>query len=206
MMLPYAAGAQLSVPSNTQAVVAVFSANGLFDPDITFTGEQPMGFDQMMLFYEHYTVLSAEITATFRNISVNTSPSCFLAVRGDVTNITDNSVVRETGNTVIAQLDPFGSFGAIRTLRLRVNVRKFLGIDDLLDSSVARGDVAANPLEGLFFHVGGYNADALAATVLNYQVRIEYHAVFSEPRVITPSLTKAVHALLRTNECKRAKG
>jgi len=32
----------------------VFAANGLYDPNITGTGHQPMGFDQLLQFYNHY--------------------------------------------------------------------------------------------------------------------------------------------------------
>ena len=45
----------------------VFAANGLYDPDISGTGHQPMGFDQMCLFYNHYEVLSSKARMTVYN-------------------------------------------------------------------------------------------------------------------------------------------
>lgn len=41
-----------------------FSANGLYDPNITGTGHQPLYFDQFMAIYDHYTVLGSKCTAT----------------------------------------------------------------------------------------------------------------------------------------------
>jgi len=42
-----------------------FRCNGLFDPDITGTGHQPLGFDQLMTIYTSYVVLGAKIKCTF---------------------------------------------------------------------------------------------------------------------------------------------
>lgn len=42
--------------------VHVFSANGLYDPDVTSTGNQPRLFDQYMALYNHYTVVAAAIS------------------------------------------------------------------------------------------------------------------------------------------------
>lgn len=59
----------------------VFTANGMYDPNITGTGHQPMGFDTMMLYYEQYTVLRSSVTLRFAgngtqpvNVSVCLAP------------------------------------------------------------------------------------------------------------------------------------
>jgi len=39
----------------------IFSCNGLYDPNITGTGHQPHGFDQMMVNYNNYIVTSSAI-------------------------------------------------------------------------------------------------------------------------------------------------
>lgn len=44
------------------AVSYYFSANSLFDPDRTGIGHQPMGFDQLMDLYDHFTVIGAKLT------------------------------------------------------------------------------------------------------------------------------------------------
>lgn len=202
MRLPYYTNTGLAVPVTGLAINHIFSANGLYDPDITATGTQPMGFDQMMVFYEHYTVTKAKIYVTFRNFSTTMSPIVFIAVRGDLTGFTDPKTIMETGNTVSTQLMPASITGSLKELAIEVDVRRFLGIDDLKDSHDARGDIASNPTEGVFFHVGGFNNEAASAGSVNFQVRIEYHALFSESRVITPSLFQGFHALLKCSEQK----
>lgn len=52
----------LTVPaSSLNGVVAPFSCNGMFDPQLTVGGHQPYYFDQMMAIYNHYIVLSSRI-------------------------------------------------------------------------------------------------------------------------------------------------
>lgn len=189
MRLPYATTFTLTTPTSFSATGYVFSANGMFDPDITGTGLQPMGFDQMMVFYEHYTVTYATIEATFRNFTLNQAPTVFLALRGDVTPATSQFQIMETGNTVSTQLMVGGIDGSMKKLYLTAKIGKFLGIRDLFDSSVARGDVAANPTEGVFFHVGAFNSENITSTSIYCQVRVVYQAIFTEARIITQSMT-----------------
>jgi len=47
------------------AGVQVFSANGLYDPDITSTGHQPRGFDQSSAMYKTFQVIKRMITVWF---------------------------------------------------------------------------------------------------------------------------------------------
>lgn len=196
-MLSYYSNSSLAVPVTGLGVSYVYSANGLYDPDISGTGTQPTGFDQMMVFYEHYTVYRATCRVTFRNYSTNIAPVVYLAARGDVTNISAVDTVMTTGNTVATSLLPAGVYGSQKELTLTVDIARFLGFDDLQDSNVARGDIAANPSEGAFFHVGAFNNESAAAGTVVFQVRIEYSAVFSEPRVITPSLRSTFLTLIR---------
>ena len=47
----------------------LFRANSLFDPDLTGTGHQPLGFDEWAKFYRRYCVLGSKITVQAINVS-----------------------------------------------------------------------------------------------------------------------------------------
>lgn len=48
--------------SGVAASTFTYALNGLFDPDVTTTGHQPMGFDQFAALYQQYKVLGARVT------------------------------------------------------------------------------------------------------------------------------------------------
>jgi len=64
----------------------VYSANSVYDPDITATGHQPMGHDQWSKIYRRYTVLSSKITARWNpvngGVSTNVQP-CYFGIMLD---------------------------------------------------------------------------------------------------------------------------
>lgn len=196
MMLPYYSNFSLTVPTTGLAVSYVISANGLYDPDITGTGQQPMGFDQMMVFYEHYTVKAAKIKAIFRNTTTAIAPFVAVSVKADATLVTDPYSIMEQGNTVSTLLGIATVATSFKELTLSVNVKRFLGVDDLMDFESGRGDIANNPAEQLYFHVQAWSIDAAATGPVTVQFRVEYQAVFSEPRVISRSLAQSMTRLV----------
>ena len=71
-----------------------FSANGCFDPNVTGTGHQPMGFDQMMLFYEQYTVVRSKISIGMLSGGA-VAPRSGVYLSPDTTSITDPNRLME---------------------------------------------------------------------------------------------------------------
>ena len=194
-MLPYFSGFQLT----SGAVAAgnyVFSLNGLFDPDISGTGTQPAGFDQMMVFYEHYTVLRTEVIVTFRNQSTTLYADVSAAVRADTTLITDVKVLMETGNSVATKLVPSPGQGSLKELRIACDIRRFGGVDDVMDNDEFRGGAASNPAEQTYLHVSAFNIETVGTVAVWCEIRLKYHAIFTEPRVITSSLSRQMRELV----------
>jgi hypothetical protein len=176
----------------------VFSANGMFDPDITSTGHQPMGFDQLVLSYNHYTVTSARMIATFHNNSV-TTPNISVSVNGSSTPVTVATDLVEFGLGDHTVLERVSVAGSVKTLESKVSIKRFEGVDDALDVIELRGSSAANPAEQTYFHVQTWDPGAIT-TALIVEVIIEYTAVWTEPRVLSASLRAAFQKLLRDSD------
>lgn len=172
----------------------VFVANGLFDPDFTGTGHQPMGFDQLMLSYNHYTVLDSRILVTFRNLGGLTT-TVALTSQANSAPITNIDQILEFGLNNSTTLEGKSISGDVAVLEERMNIRKFVGVDDPLDSPDLSGAVASNPLESEFFHVQCWDTVGNTTSV-HCNVVIEFRATFTEPRVLTPSLTAALKRLV----------
>jgi len=161
----------------------VFSANGAFDPDITGTGGQPMGFDQMMVFYNHYTVLRSRIRVVFSNITGGGILSCVaLSVSGSSTAVTVVENLLENGDAQFVELGFAGAYGSSATLRRTLDVGKFQGLKFTIDDPNMRGDAASNPTEQVYYHLSAWDPTAATAVSVNFQALIEYDTIFHEPR------------------------
>lgn len=169
-----------------------FSANGMFDPNVTGTGHQPMGFDQMMLMYEQYSVTSAKISVTFVNASAsNILDSVGLYLSPDTTNITVISRLLENGNIVWTTLMPVFLIGSVKTLSLEVDIATYFGKNlnkraITLDSDLY-GTAAANPNEQCYFGLLSFDPTGTNVVTTDFVVEIEYEAIFWEPRKLTQS-------------------
>jgi hypothetical protein len=168
-------------------VTYVFRANDLFDPDLTGTGHQPMGFDQMMVFYQHFCVVKARIIVTAKTES---GDQCTVCVRQDAsaTPLTVIDRIIEFGGLVQDQLGATGDFGSQKSLTLALDVARLQGLTSqtmLADPSL-RGDAATSPTELTYFHISIWDAGGQSCSA-NLTVVLEQDAYFLEPRDATES-------------------
>lgn len=159
----------------------VFSANGLFDPSITGTGHQPLGFDQIMAMYDHYVVIASSIKVTF----VNTDPTnviiCGVSVTDSVTALVSAPKVIENGSGKYVVLGPLGSSSDTKVITLNINPNKFLGRSHPMSDPELKGDAAGNPTEGAFFHVWSGSVEGADAGLIQASTMLKYTAMFIEP-------------------------
>lgn len=166
----------------------VFAANGLYDPNITGTGHQPMGFDQLMLFYEHYTVTSAKITVNFYNGDADDSVVVGILIAPSETVETNFSKLNENGMLTKRWLNAnAGNGNNLCTLTAYANIAKINGKDKVINDDVFRGDIGANPTEVTYFHLFAYNQVTANVVAVPFEIMIEYTALFAEPKKMTQS-------------------
>lgn len=175
---------------STGAVLAggyVFTCNGLYDPNITGVGHQPMGFDQMMLFYEHYTVLKSKITVSFYNNSNTDSVVVGVLIAPDANIETVFSKLNENGMLTKKWLTPSTGTDPKVSFTLIANMSKINGKKDVSSEDDFRGDVSSNPPEQTYFHLFAYNQGTVSVVNVLFEVRVEYTAIFTEPRKMVQS-------------------
>lgn len=171
----------------------IFRCNDLFDPNYTSTGHQPMGFDQMMLYFTYFVVERALIQVRFVNNNAALS-TVYIRIDGNNGTVTDPVQILETGGCVTDVLSAAGYGSSQKTLRCTLDAPKFFGINPsaLTSSDALQGAVGASPTDGVYFHVGCWDQKGSTSAVLA-EVIIEYDAIFLEPLV--PSLSR--HEVVR---------
>ncbi len=160
----------------------LFSCNGMYDPNITGTGHQPMYFDQMTAIYDHYTVLKSEIIYEF---IVKTADQMVGTYIDDDATITNDPVLcgeLPTGSSHLL------SVVATRPLivRKRWDAKKFFG-GDIFDNDNLQGTAASNPTEQSYYTMVTQPFDGTSTTTVLMNVTIRYQAVWDELKNISSS-------------------
>lgn len=182
--LKYAAVPKL-LTTNLQGIAYyTFSANGLFDPDISGAGHQPRGFDQLMTLYDHYTVLGCKITAKFQTPSSDVNDFiCGIALADNAS--FSISQPRDFLENSYGNSKPLnGGAGAMSTTVTKyVSIRKFLGRSKPLSDPQLKGDNTSNPTEQAYIACWVIDTGLVGLLNAYVQATLEYIVVFHEPRL-----------------------
>jgi hypothetical protein len=192
--LYYEDGLGLTLPTSGNVATYFFTANGMFDPNITGTGHQPIGFDQMMLLYEQCTVLRSSIEVTF-NVGPGLTARLGVALFPDASALTSPSQLVENGLIKMIACDS-GSTSLqnyrLQSVRLDCDIAKYFGrpgYQSLLNDDNLYTTAAANPVEQVYYAIVGWqiSPDGSTTTSLGFDVLIEYDAIYWEPRKLASS-------------------
>lgn len=173
------------ITASTVAQSNIFQLNGLYDPNITTTGHQPIGFDQLMPLYDHYTVIGAKASLTCTNTSSSLSCIAVAQVKDNSTPSSVTSEMVENGSNKYCVLGPSTSGASTKTMALGVNMSKFLG-RNVMDEDNCKGTITTNPIEGVYLHVH-LDSPSTSAVSMRYLLTIDYVAVLTEPKQLSSS-------------------
>lgn len=164
--------------------VYVFSANGLFDPDITGVGHQPRGFDQIMALYDHYVVIAVKVKFEMAPASSTASnvARCGITLKDSSTVFTNANNYMEAGYTIWSLASVGGTSEGVK-FEKAYNPNKFLGRSKPLADAELKGSASANPTEQAFLHLWTAPVQSLDAGPFDCQVHLEYSVVFIEPKI-----------------------
>jgi len=160
----------------------VFSANGMYDPDITSTGHQPMYFDQMGSIYDHYLVTNSR--CKIQLIPVVASAGCqsikaVLYQQDTATPAVPQTAIEKTRSnwTMISHVS--NTFGPQNKLSLSWSAMQTFGNKSISDATY-QGTVGANPVEQSYFILSMQDAVQVGIISVDVNVTLEYDAVWSE--------------------------
>jgi len=162
----------------------IYALNGLYDPDVTGVGHQPYGYDQLMTFYDIYTVRSVQINFT---IVGSEDPGNFIAwlVKPYFSGATIASSTLESVSEVelshFAMLNPSTSAVPSQQIRLpRINLPTLEGMpwESFVGNNNYRAANSGNPSYTSQLHVALGNASGLATKTATIITEIYFDGFF----------------------------
>lgn len=187
--LPYV---RTGVITGTGIANVVFRGNGLFDPDFTSVGAQPLGFDQWSSFYRRYRVLAYNIKVYASNQDVNKANDAmmiYIVPQNTSSSLVDVSQLLEqqmSKKQIISQ-----SSGMDKTsFELYVDVAKMRGVprEALRQDDTLSALTSANPTQETFVHIGAFDVSSiLDAIALDFVVEINYYCEFFDRETLIRS-------------------
>lgn len=164
----------------------VFSANSLYDPDISGGGHQPLYFDQLTPLYDHYVVIGSKIKATIVPTTASTVPiKVALYLNDDSSPVSQNpiDIAEQTGAScrILTQ----GQSNPI-TLTKGFSAKKVFG-GSILSNVELQGTSGAAPVEQSDFILAMQPMDATSTVAVFVNFVVTYTAVWKELKDVAKS-------------------
>lgn len=159
-----------------------WSANGVYDPDISGTGHQPRGFDELISLYDHCVVIYCKAHLLAFNTDTSNAQIIGMGVYDQPMTSATATDYTESRMVTMKPLARAGSGPAVTSLEISVDPNKFLGRSKPLSDPELKNSNAANPGEQAYITVFAMAPANLDPSTINCQIRLEYTAVFIEPK------------------------
>jgi len=169
-----------------------FGANCMHQPNLTSNDHQPMRWDQLKLFYNHYIVIGSKISATKIGGAATNADSVISAwgiyLQDSTVSATSYTTLIEQGRTAYTITN--ASVAARRsTLRKGFSTKKFFNISRISDNVDRLGAPnTANPSDIAVFTLWSQAiAETLDPPAETYLIMIDFIVMYSEPTDLAES-------------------
>jgi hypothetical protein len=162
----------------------LFRGNSVFDPDYTFTGHQPVGFDEYAAFYQHYIVRRSRIVVYVSSLTAAVPQVCVVRPVTEIVAATDYKEQVEA---------TMSSYKVIPTTSIPVQtIENVASTSKLFEAQLSSDQdfgalVTTNPAKVWYWQIVTEPANGASTTVLALTVVIEYDVEFDQKQVLTTS-------------------
>lgn len=158
----------------------LFSCNGMFDPNITGTGHQPVYFDNMAALYDHYTVIGSRIKVTVSAVdgSGNGFPAYLCVGKDDDTSVASTFLALTEQNPADFKMVAFQGNEPV-TMTSTWSAKATFG-GSVLGNDNLQGTGSANPTEQTYYVIGIQPTNTVSTALWAVFVEIEYTAIWDE--------------------------
>lgn len=173
--------------TTTSVAQYAFRLNSLYDPNVTGTGTQPMGFDEYATFYNHYEVIGCLARITFSGTDETANNGAIVGMRMQRSS-TGASTIPEMLQSSTCDYKVLNSGQYPVTLSRYWNIKKSIGLKDR--ERALSAEVTTNPAEEVFLLVFATNIDPTATQDpqnVNIVVDLTYYAKFRERKELSES-------------------
>ncbi len=171
-----------------------FSANGIFDPDVTGTGHQPLLHDEYALLYARYRVTKSTIKVTpIVSATTNQIPAlwgCFLDDNGTLSYSSATQAIEDKTRTKQWRLMEMPLNGANNNANNRPIIARFNSKRDVAKDFDVGSVFGANPTGNpttQFYVIWSGSILGNDPGLTEFMVELEYTCELTEPLVVTPS-------------------
>lgn len=184
--------AEKSISPGAAAVVHDFNANGLYDPDHSGVGHQPLGFDQLCLFYKSFAVIGAriKITPLVGDGGLNGQGYAWGIATVSAANAYNGQsleyIMEQEGVNRTARAWGLNNvFGRHNIAVRKFSTKKHFGVKSIDDD--LKCTASADPTKEAWFEVWAVQTGASAMTPFTYLVQIQYIVKCMEPKALAQS-------------------
>lgn len=185
----------ISLDPNAGGAVAshYFWANGMAAVDYTGSTGQPQYFDQLMTFYDHYTVIGSKIRVTPVNpTTADIVPVAYGVILDDNKTFpygTVDQVIesRQGRNYKLAGPSNIPQTNYSKCITKKFSAKKFFSKKDLVGTSLYTGSSSTSPTEEAMFGVWAGSIGGTDGGNCYFICELEFIAVLSEPKFVAAS-------------------